>query len=116
MRLLCQERVAIVTGGGRGIGREYALQLAAHGAKVLVNDLGSGRDGRGADRSAAEAVVAEIQHAGGTAVANGEDVSDWTGARRLIENAVSVYGHVDVLVNNAGILRDRMLVNMEESD
>ncbi|MEA2858814.1 MAG: hypothetical protein QOC72_853 [Methylobacteriaceae bacterium] len=113
---LCQGRVAIITGAARGIGREYALQLAGHGAKVVINDIGTGRDGRGADQSAAEAVVAEIRAAGGEAIADGEDISDWNGARRLIEHAVSAFGHLDVLVNNAGILRDRMLVNMEESD
>jgi NAD(P)-dependent dehydrogenase (short-subunit alcohol dehydrogenase family) len=113
---LCQGRVAIITGAARGIGREYALQLAGHGAKVVINDIGTGRDGRGADQSAAEAVVAEIRVAGGEAIADGEDISDWNGARRLIEHAVSAFGHLDVLVNNAGILRDRMLVNMEESD
>jgi NAD(P)-dependent dehydrogenase (short-subunit alcohol dehydrogenase family) len=116
MARLCEGRVAIVTGAARGIGREYALQLAAHGASVVVNDLGSARDGRGTDQSAAEALVAEIQAAGGTALPSAEDISDWEGARRLVESAASAYGQVDVLVNNAGILRDRMLVNMEESD
>jgi NAD(P)-dependent dehydrogenase (short-subunit alcohol dehydrogenase family) len=113
---LCQGRVAIITGAARGIGREYALQLAAHGAKVVINDIGTGRDGRGADQSAAEAVLAEIRAAGGEAIADGEDISDWNGARQLVEHAVSAFGRLDVLVNNAGILRDRMLVNMEESD
>jgi NAD(P)-dependent dehydrogenase (short-subunit alcohol dehydrogenase family) len=113
---LCQDRVAIVTGAGGGIGREYALQLAAAGAKVVVNDLGTSRDGRGADVSAAQAVVDAITAQGGEAIANNEDVSDWNAARRMIEHAVATFGRLDVLVNNAGILRDRMMVNMEESD
>lgn len=116
MSKLCEGRVAIVTGAGRGIGREYALMLAQHGARVIVNDLGTGRDGHGVDRSAAQGVVDDIRAAGGEAKANHEDISDWEGARRLIDDAVSTYGQLDVLVNNAGILRDRMLVNMEESD
>jgi len=116
MARLGEGRVAIVTGGGRGIGREYALELARHGGQVVVNDLGTGRDGRGADNSAAEAVVAEIKAAGGAAIANGDSVDDWEGGQRLVQSAVDAFGHLDVLVNNAGILRDRMLVNMEESD
>jgi NAD(P)-dependent dehydrogenase (short-subunit alcohol dehydrogenase family) len=111
---LCRGRVAIVTGAGRGIGREYALMLAAQGAKVVVNDLGGAADGSGADGTPAEQVVAEIVAAGGEAVASGADVSDWAQARGLVEQAVSTFGTLDVLINNAGILRDRMLVNMTE--
>ena len=116
MTTLCKDRVAIVTGAARGIGREYALHLAAEGARVVVNDLGTARDGIGRDSAAAQAVVEEIRAAGGAAVANGDDVSDWNGARRMIEHALSEYGALDVLVNNAGILRDRMLANMEEGE
>jgi NAD(P)-dependent dehydrogenase (short-subunit alcohol dehydrogenase family) len=113
---LCEGRVAIVTGGGRGIGREYCLMLAAEGAKVVVNDLGAARDGEGADASPAHQVAAEIEAAGGEAVANGADVSDWDEAKAMIDQAVSTFGGLDVLINNAGILRDRMLVNMTEAE
>jgi NAD(P)-dependent dehydrogenase (short-subunit alcohol dehydrogenase family) len=113
---LCQDRVVVVTGAGGGLGREYAMEFAAHGAKVVVNDLGTGRDGRGTDMSRAQAVVETIVGNGGEAVADGEDISDWEGAQRLIAQAISHFGRLDVLVNNAGILRDRMLVNMEEQD
>jgi NAD(P)-dependent dehydrogenase (short-subunit alcohol dehydrogenase family) len=116
MSRLCRDRVVVVTGAGGGIGREYAIQLAAHGAKVVVNDLGTGRDGRGADMSPAREVVETITSAGGEAVANGEDISSWDGARRLIEHAVAHFGRLDCLVNNAGILRDRMMVNMDEAE
>jgi NAD(P)-dependent dehydrogenase (short-subunit alcohol dehydrogenase family) len=110
------DRIAIVTGAGRGIGREHALLFAAEGAKVVVNDLGGQRDGTGADSSAAQLVVDEIRAAGGEAVANYDDVATWDGAERLIDQAVSTYGDLHVLVNNAGILRDRMLVNMAEEE
>jgi NAD(P)-dependent dehydrogenase (short-subunit alcohol dehydrogenase family) len=113
---LCDGRVAIVTGGGRGIGREYCLMLAAEGAKVVVNDLGGSRDGAGADQGPAHDVVAEIKAAGGEAVANGADVSDWEQSKAMIDQAVQTFGKLDVLVNNAGILRDRMLVNMTEAE
>jgi NAD(P)-dependent dehydrogenase (short-subunit alcohol dehydrogenase family) len=116
MAKLCEGRVCIVTGAGRGIGREHALLLAEHGAKVVVNDLGGSMDGSGASTGPAQAVVDEIVAAGGQAVANTDDISDWDGAGRLVAQAVEVFGQLDVLVNNAGILRDRMLVNMTEAE
>jgi NAD(P)-dependent dehydrogenase (short-subunit alcohol dehydrogenase family) len=116
MARLCDGRVTIVTGAGRGIGREHALLLAAHGARVVVNDLGGARDGSGASKSPAEEVVAEIVEAGGHAIANADDVSDWQGAERLVRQAIDAFGGLDVVVNNAGILRDRMLVNMTEAE
>jgi NAD(P)-dependent dehydrogenase (short-subunit alcohol dehydrogenase family) len=109
-------RVAIITGAGRGIGREHALLFAAEGAKVVVNDLGGAPDGAGSDRTAAEHVVDEITGMGGEAVANTDDVADWEGGQRLVNAAVESFGHLDVLVNNAGILRDRALVNMTEGE
>jgi len=109
-------KVAIVTGAGRGIGRAHALALAAAGAAVVVNDLGGSLAGEGADLTPAQQVVAEIESAGGRAVADGEDVADFEGARRLVEHAVSAFGGLDIVVNNAGILRDRMLVNMSEEE
>ena len=109
-------RVAIITGAGRGIGREHALLFAAEGAKVVVNDLGGAPDGAGSDRTAAEHVVDEITAMGGEAVANTDDVADWEGGQRLVNAAVESFGHLDVLVNNAGILRDRVLVNMTEGE
>jgi len=113
---LCEDRVCIVTGAGRGIGREYALMLAEHGAKVVVNDLGGERDGSGRSSGPAQEVVDEIVAAGGAAVVNDDDVSDWEGAQRMVNQAIETYGSLDVLVNNAGILRDRMLVNMTEAE
>jgi NAD(P)-dependent dehydrogenase (short-subunit alcohol dehydrogenase family) len=113
---LCEGRVAIVTGGGRGIGREYCLMLAAEGAKVVVNDLGGAADGTGASTGPAHDVVAEIRAAGGEAVANGADVSDWNQAKAMIDQAVQTFGKLDAVINNAGILRDRMLVNMTEAE
>jgi NAD(P)-dependent dehydrogenase (short-subunit alcohol dehydrogenase family) len=109
-------KVAIVTGAGRGIGREHALALAEAGARVVVNDLGATLAGEGADATPAQQVVAEIESAGGAAVANGDDVADFAGAARLIGQALDTYGRLDILVNNAGITRDRMLVNMSEEE
>ena len=109
-------KVAVVTGAGRGIGREHALALARGGAKIVVNDLGASLAGEGTDAGPAHDVVREIQALGGEAVADGENVADFAGAKRLIDGAVSAFGRLDILVNNAGILRDRMLVNMEEHE
>jgi NAD(P)-dependent dehydrogenase (short-subunit alcohol dehydrogenase family) len=113
---ICDGRVAIVTGAGRGVGREYALLLARHGAKVVVNDLGGAADGQGSDATPAEQVVADIRSAGGEAVANTASVTDWAGTQAMVQQAVDAFGRLDILVNNAGILRDRMLVNMSEQD
>ena len=109
-------KVAVVTGAGRGIGREHALALARAGAKIVVNDLGASLAGEGADAGPAHDVVREIEALGGEAVANGENVADFAGAKRLIDGTVAAFGRLDILVNNAGILRDRMLVNMEEHE
>src|SRR5438477_7574717 len=109
-------KVAIVTGAGRGIGREHALALARAGAKIVVNDLGASLAGEGTDTGPAHDVVREIEALSGEAVANGENVADFAGAKRLVDHAVESYGRLDILVNNAGILRDRMLVNMEEHE
>lgn len=113
---ICDGRVCIVTGAGRGIGREYALMLASEGAKVLVNDLGGSREGSGSDAGPAAEVVAEILEAGGEAAANTDNVADFEGAERMVAQAVETFGGLDVVVNNAGILRDRMLANMTEAE
>ncbi|MFF8938019.1 SDR family oxidoreductase [Streptomyces paradoxus] len=113
---LCSERVAIVTGAGRGLGRAHALALAAEGAKVVVNDLGVGLDGTGTGTGPARLVADEIVARGGQAVAHGGDIATTQGAASLIRTAVETYGRLDTLVNNAGFLRDRMLVNLDEDD
>ena len=109
-------KTAIVTGAGRGIGREEALLLASEGAKVIVNDVGAAVTGEGGDRSPAQQTVDDIKAAGGEAAINSDDVSSWSGAQKLVQQAVDTWGQLDILVNNAGILRDKMSFNMEESD
>ena len=109
-------RVAIITGAGRGIGREHALLFAAEGAKVVVNDLGSAADGTGDDRTPAEQVVDEIRGMGGEAIANLDNVAEWEGGQHVVSEAIEAFGDLHVLVNNAGILRDRVLVNMTEAE
>ena len=109
-------RVAIITGAGRGLGREHALLFASEGAKVVVNDLGGANDGTGTDMTPAQQTVADIQAMGGEAIVNTDNVADWEGAQRMINEAVETFGDLDILVNNAGILRDRVLVNMTEEE
>ena len=113
---ICEGRVVIVTGAGRGIGREHALEFARQGAKVVVNDLGAEVDGTGGSLGPAGEVVDAIRAMGGEAVANGDDVSDWDAAGRMIRSAIDAFGGLDVLVNNAGILRDRMIANMTAAE
>ena len=113
---LCEGRVAIVTGAGRGIGRGYALELAKQGARVVVNDLGAEADGRGSSSGPAGEVVDAIHALGGEAIANGDDVADWEGSKRMVAAAVEKWGRLDVVVNNAGFLRDRMFVSTSEEE
>jgi NAD(P)-dependent dehydrogenase (short-subunit alcohol dehydrogenase family) len=113
---ICDGRVVIVTGSGRGIGREHALAYAREGAKVVVNDLGGDTTGEGADLSPAQQTVEDIKAMGGDAVVNGDNVADFEGARRIVQTAIDTFGRLDTVVNNAGILRDRMLVNMTEAE
>jgi NAD(P)-dependent dehydrogenase (short-subunit alcohol dehydrogenase family) len=113
---ICEGRIAIVTGAGRGLGREHALELARQGASVVVNDLGTSGAGEGTSSGPAQEVVDEIVAMGGQAVANGSDIADFEGARELVQQAIDTFGGLDVLVNNAGFLRDRMLVNATEDE
>jgi NAD(P)-dependent dehydrogenase (short-subunit alcohol dehydrogenase family) len=113
---LLDGKVAIVTGAGRGLGRENALALAAEGARVIVNDIGASVSGEGVDQSPAAQVVSDIKAAGGDAHVNYEDIADWQGARRTVEQAYDTYGQLDILVNNAGVLRDRMAFNLTEDE
>jgi NAD(P)-dependent dehydrogenase (short-subunit alcohol dehydrogenase family) len=113
---LLEGKVAIVTGAGRGIGREHALALAREGAKVVVNDLGATLQGEGTDESPAHDVVREIEALGSAAVADGGNVASWPDAEAMVKRAVDEFGRLDILVNNAGITRDRMLVNMSEEE
>ena len=108
---ICDNRTVIITGAARGLGRAYALGFAAQGANVVVNDIGTSLGGEGRDTSAADEVVAQIEAAGGNAVANYEDITDWDGAKRIVDAAVKVFGDLHVVVNNAGIVRDRMFVS-----
>ena len=113
---ICEGKVVVVTGAGRGIGRGHAIEFARQGAKVVVNDLGAEVDGSGSSTGPAGEVVDEIRAMGGEAIANGDNVADWEGAQRLINAGIEQWGRLDVVVNNAGILRDRMLVNMTEEE
>ena len=109
-------RVAIITGAGRGLGREHALLFASEGAKVVVNDLGGDMHGEGGDPSSAMQTLDDIKAMGGEAVVNGDNVADWDGAQRMVQQAIDAFGDLHVLVNNAGILRDRVIINMTEAE
>jgi NAD(P)-dependent dehydrogenase (short-subunit alcohol dehydrogenase family) len=113
---ICEGRIVIVTGAGRGIGRAHALELARQGARVVVNDLGCELDGTGGGTGPAGEVVEEIRASGGQAVANGDDVADWEGAQRMVDAAVESFGGLDAVVNNAGFVRDRMFANCAEDE
>lgn len=109
---ICDGRVVVITGAGRGLGREHALAFAAEGAKVVVNDVGASLQGEGNDMSPAQEVVELIRERGGEAITNGDDIADWDGAGRLVQSAIDTFGGLDTVVTNAGIVRDRMFVNM----
>lgn len=113
---ICDGRVVVVTGAGRGLGRAHALAFASEGARVVVNDLGVELDGSSARSRPADEVVEEIRAAGGEAVANGDDIADWDGAERVVRSAIEAFGDLHVLVNNAGFVRDRMFANLEEDE
>jgi NAD(P)-dependent dehydrogenase (short-subunit alcohol dehydrogenase family) len=113
---ICEGRVVVVTGAGRGIGREHALEFARQGARVVVNDIGAELDGTGGSDSPARQVVDEIVAAGGEAVVNGDDVADWAGAEHLVATALDAFGRLDVVINNAGVVRDRMVVSCGEDE
>ncbi|MFM7211738.1 MAG: SDR family NAD(P)-dependent oxidoreductase, partial [Actinomycetota bacterium] len=113
---ICEGRVVVITGAGRGIGREHALAFAREGAKVVVNDLGGSVDGDGADAGPAQQVVDEIRAMGGEAIATADSVTDYAAAGHIVQTAIDTFGGLDVVVNNAGILRDRMFVNMTEEE
>jgi NAD(P)-dependent dehydrogenase (short-subunit alcohol dehydrogenase family) len=113
---MLQDKVVIVTGAGRGIGRDFALDLARHGARVVVNDIGTSVHGQGLDSGPAQSVVEEITEAGGQAVANTDSVAEWASAQRIIQTAMDAFGRIDAVVNNAGILRDRFFFNMDPEE
>ena len=116
MSKLVEGKVALITGAARGIGREHALMLASHGAKIVVNDLGGDAAGDGEDLTPAQQVVDEIKGMGGEAVVNGGNVADFDAARDMVHQAVDTFGDINIVINNAGILRDRMIFSMSESD
>lgn len=113
---ICDGRVVIVTGAARGLGRSHVLELARQGANVVINDIGAELDGTGGSDAPAQEVAAEVRARGGRAVVNGDDVADWNGAQRLVGMAVEAFGQLDAVVNNAGVVRDRMFANAEEDE